>query len=877
MRRILNLWRNLIAKRKLEDQLDAELRSYVDLLEAENIDRGVDPALARRQALLEVGGVEQVKEHVRNARTGRQLEILVSDLYQASRTLCKMPLTATVVVLSLGIGIGVNTTIFSWIQAVVFEPMPSVQQSGSYQNIETLTDSGIYPGVSWPEYNDLRARLSAFRGLLAFRMVPFYVGEAGSAERTYGLLVSGNYFPLLGLKPSLGRFIHPEDALRPGGEAVVVISHAYWQTRFDASPRVLGQRIRVNNCLLTVVGVTPERFQGTVLGLDFSLWVPATLAPVLLSGSTELVDRSQRGYDVMGHLNPGESHATAQAQLNVAMIELAKLYPETNARMRGEILPFWRSPHGPQRMLAASLGILQGIMLLLLLAVCGNTATLMLARSATRQREIGVRLALGAGPWRVVSLLFAENFLLALLGAVLGVLLAIWGTEALRAVPMITRFPIRFQSSIDILDLTFAMFLCFICALIFGVSPAAHLARIDPQITLRSGTSTSSPRSRIRNALMGAEVALALMVLIVATLFLKSFGETRATDPGFRRDGILLASYDLTGRNRSDADARIFANRLLASLRALPTVEEASIAVSVPLDIHGMPVRSFVVEGHPRTGAQLDQALTNTVTPGYFATVGIPILAGRDFADLGDTLAPLQAIVNEEFVRRFIENGEPIGRRIQSRGRTYVISAVVRNSVYNTFGEPSTPMLYLSYRDRPMLVGEIHIRTRTGTEMLLVSDLRRILRDLDPTLSVYDARTMNDNVEKNAFLRRIPAQMFLVLGPLLLILAAIGIYAVVSYSVEQRTKEIGVRLALGATVGRVVSQIAGETLRVVWTGTCIGWLIAALIDIHLNRGVLYLPVFVGVPLILLSIAAFACWLPARRAARLDPMMALRQE
>ena len=516
-------------------------------------------------------------------------------------------------------------------------------------------------------------------------------------------------------------------------------------------------------------------------------------------------------------------------------------------------------------------------MLLLLLAVCGNTATLILARSTSRRREIGVRLALGAGPCRVLSLLFAENFLLALLGAVLGVLLAIWGTEALRAVPMITRFPIRFQSSIDTLDLTFAMFLCLICVLIFGVSPAAHLARIDPQIALRSGTSTGAPRSRIRSAIMSAEVALALIVLVVAALFLKSFGETRATDPGFRRDGILLASYDLTGRSRTDADARIFANRLLARLRALRAVEAASIAVSVPLDIHGMPIRSFAVEGHARTGARLDQALTNTVTPGYFATLGIPILAGRDFADLSDASAPLQAIVNEEFVRRFIERGEPIGRRIQIRERTYVISAVVHNSVYDTFGERSKPMLYLSYRDRPMLIGEIHIRTHTGTEMLLVSDLRRILRDLDPTLSVYDARTMNDNVEKNAFLRRIPAQMFLVLGPLLLILVAIGIYAVVSYSVGQRTKEIGVRLALGATVSRIVSQIAGETLRVVWTGTCIGWLIAAIVDIHLNRGVLYLPVFVGVPLVLLSVAALACWLPARRAARLDPMLALRQE
>ncbi|MBV8902373.1 MAG: ABC transporter permease [Acidobacteriia bacterium] len=290
-----------------------------------------------------------------------------------------------------------------------------------------------------------------------------------------------------------------------------------------------------------------------------------------------------------------------------------------------------------------------------------------------------------------------------------------------------------------------------------------------------------------------------------------------------------------------------------------------------------MPTRSFSVEGHARASAAPDQALTNTVTPGYFKTMGIPIVAGRDFTDLTDQTAPMQAIVNEEFVRRYLKNGGAVGRRIQSRGRTYVIAGVVRNSVYESFGEKSSPMLYFSYRDGPMMNGEIHVRTRVGGEMLLVSDVRRILRHLDPTLSVYDARTMSEHLERNAFLRRIPAQMFVVLGPLLLILAAIGIYAVVSYSVARRVKEIGVRLALGATVHQVVTQIAGETLRVAAVGTCVGWLITIVVDVHLNHGVLYAPVFLGVPLLLLSVAALACWMPAYRAARLDPMVALRED
>ena len=376
---------------------------------------------------------------------------------------------------------------------------------------------------------------------------------------------------------------------------------------------------------------------------------------------------------------------------------------------------------------------------------------------------------------------------------------------------------------------------------------------------------------------MGTEAALALMVLIVAGLFLRSFNETRATDPGFRREGILLASYDLTGRNRTTPEARDFTARLLDRLRGLRGVEQASIAVSVPLDIHGMPMRAFSLEGRTRVSAAPDQALTNTVTPGYFKTIGISIVAGHDFAELSDPGAPMQAVVNEEFVRRFIKSGQPVGRRIQSRDRTYVIAGVARDAMYESFGEKSSPMLYLSYRDRPMMYGEIHLRTRPGSEMLLVSDVRRILRDLDPTLGVYDARTMSEHLERNAFLRRVPAQMFMVLGPLLLLLAAIGIYAVVSYSVARRVKEIGVRLALGATVHQVVTRIASETLRVAAIGTCVGWLITVVVDVHLNHGVLYAPVFLGVPLLLLVVAALASWVPAYRAAQLDPMVALREE
>jgi predicted permease len=381
----------------------------------------------------------------------------------------------------------------------------------------------------------------------------------------------------------------------------------------------------------------------------------------------------------------------------------------------------------------------------------------------------------------------------------------------------------------------------------------------------------------MRNILMASQVALALLVLIVAGLFLESFLETRTLNTGFRRDGVLLAAYDLTGRSTSQAFTRTFAAKLLDALRALPDVQGAAIASSVPLDIHGLPSRVFTVEGHTRTDADFDQALANTVTPGYFAVMDLPLRVGADFADLKDVNSPPQAIVNEEFVRRYLANAEPLGRRLTARGKTFTIVGVVRNSLYNAFGEPPMPAIYFSYRDSPTLVGEVHLWAR-GNETALAQDVRRVVRDLDPDLPVYNVRTLNTHIETNLVFRRVPARLFAVLGPLILVLAAIGIYAVVAYAMSLRTSEIGVRLALGATGRRLVAQFVAESLAVVSVGVIAGWLIAFIAAIDLLASVSIDPkVFGGVPALLLTVAAIACWLPARRAARVDPIAALRQE
>jgi len=877
LKRFLTRVFNSAARRTEEERLREEIEEHIALQTDENLRAGLSPVEARRQAMLKFGGVEAMKQDYRAERGLLFIENLLGDLRNAGRTICRMPGLASVIIVSLAIGIGVNTTIFSWIQMILFEPMPAVSGAANFLLVEPRTEAGGYPGASWLEYRDLRTQVPALRDVVASQMVPFNVGERGQTERTHGQLVSGNYFSALGLKPAIGRFIRPEEAERPGTEAVVVISYDYWQTRFRGAPEAVGQKLRVNERDLIVIGVAPKEFQGTMVPLKFELWVPATMTPALLGGTRDLEDRSTRAFSLIGMLRPGATREEAQAEFRTAMAQLARDYPGASAGIGGEILPFWSAPRGPQRLLISGLAILQGVMLLLLLAVCGNTANLMLARGSTRQREMAVRVALGAGRWRIVSLVLSENMLLAFLGAGLGAAMAVWGTTALRVAPMIGAFPILFQTRVDELTLAFAILLGAACGLIFSAAPVVHLIRLDPQDGLRSSSNTP-PRSRARKALMGVEVGLAMVVLIAAALFLQSFRSARQTDPRFRPEGVLLAAYDLSGRNPDESSEREFAARLLERLRSLPDVEAAAIATNVPLDLHGIPARSFTVQGRVRTEPGQDRAISNTVTPGYFKVMAIPLLEGNDFAEIGDRAAPAQAIVNEEFVRRYLNGADAIGRRIQTRGGSFAIIGVARNSLYDAFDEPPQPAVYLSYRDRPADQGEIHLRTRIGNETALTSEARAVLRDLDPMLPLYDVRTFSQHIERNLYLRRIPARMFVVLGPLLLGLAAIGIYAVVSYAVARRTREIGVRLAFGATSGRVVLQIIRENLGAISWGAAIGWVLALVISVRATtKGAINLPIFIDVPAILLSAATLACWIPARRASRIDPMAALRHE
>ncbi|HEX5069032.1 MAG TPA: ABC transporter permease [Vicinamibacterales bacterium] len=796
------------------------------------------------------------------------------------RSLRRSPLAAAVIVGSIAIGIGVNTVVFSWIQSRVGNPIPGSTRGGDFKLIEFRGDAGSSPASSWQEYRDLQARVPALDELIAFRMAPLNVGHADRLERTYGLLVSGNYFQGLGLSAETGRLIDANDTAAPGATPVVVISRRFWEARLARAPGVIGAVLRINDRPFTVIGVAPAPFQGTVMGLTFDLWIPATAAPLVFEGTRELDARTARDYELLGHVRAGVNAADAGRQLDDALRAMAADYPGTNASVRADLLPQWRSPHGPQQSLMLALGLLQGVMLLVLAAVAGNMANLVLARTTARRKEAAIMLALGAGRWRIARLVLIENVVLALAGAAVGAVLAVWGANALRAVPLPTPagLALTFFTPVDWVSVAFACGLGVLSGLLIGLPPAWQLARTDPAGSLRA-TGASAARRPMRDILLGLEAALAIVVLVVAALFLKSFRDTQTIDPGFRGDGVLLASYDLRGRVRAIDPLRSldFAARLLDRLRQTPAVQDAALALSVPLDIHGMPSRAYRFEGQARADGSTDEALTNTVSPGYFATMAIPIIAGGDFADLRDQAAPPQAIVNEAFARQFGKDSQAVvGRRIVTDDSIFTIAGVVRDSVAVSFGEVTQPLIYLSWRDRPSPAAEIHVRTRGDLETAIAPAVRAAVAQLDATLPLYNVRTLTAHVDANQVFRRVPARMFVVLGPLVLLLMAAGIYAVVAHAVAQRRREIATRAALGATARQIRQELTAETMRAVLMGMAAGGVVALMIDpLAVGGRVDDTLLLAGVAVVFVGTAWIASWWPARAASAVDPISALK--
>ncbi|MBA3849727.1 MAG: hypothetical protein C0502_06995 [Opitutus sp.] len=802
-------------------------------------------------------------------------------LRSALRNLVHAPYLSAVVILSLAIGIGANTLVSSWLRQALFEPLPGVTQPVLL--LEVRDDMGNYSGTNWPEYRDLPGLLPSVSGIAAHRLRALYLGDSERDSRIFAEYVSGNFFPLLGVRPALGRFFVPEEVAQPGSAAVVVISHAFWQHHFQGAPDVLGRPLKLNGVAFTIVGVTPPEFRGAYNTLGFDVWVPLTMAEALQPATLELRSRLHRSYHLLVQLRPGVPPAQVQAELAHAARKFSDINrsAETNRDITFELLPLWRSPRSGT-ILAGSLATLQIFALLILIVVGVNTANLLLARATTRRREIGVRLALGAGARQILAQLLTESVGLALLGAGLGLLFAVWGVDLLQQMPVPSSLPVRISPPLDWFSLLFATGLGTACGILFGLAPALQLARGDVLESLRGGRGLAGGRSRLRDLLVGAEMAVALLVLVLAGLFLKSFRNAQKFDTGYDAERVLLANLDLAGRGYDQQSGMTLLNNLLPRLAALPGIEAVSAAGAVPLDIRGLPTGNIYVEGRPYDPKNPEWIIWFNTAPGYFTTLGLPLVDGRDLSPLERADLPLDAVINEEMARRCWPGVSPIGRRFEIGGTFYTVAGVVRNAKYVALNEAPRPVAWLTLRAQFIFSPTLHLRAASGSPAALLPAVRAAVRGLDAGLTLADTRTLARHIDNNLILQRAPARMLAVLGPLALALAAIGLYAVIAYSLGQRVQEIGVRLALGATPRTVVRMMLWQGLRVVLVGAAVGFALSLVASYLLQKVLVGVPfgdpvIFAGIPALLLGVALLASWLPARRAARVDPLIALRAE
>lgn len=796
------------------------------------------------------------------------METLFHDLRYAVRAFARAPGFALTAALTLALGIGVNTAVFSVANAVLLRPADA-RDAGRIARIYRNRHSPL----SWREFQFVRRNNRSFRGVWAERNAVLALETRGTSERVQAELVSGGFFPTIGVTPAAGRLLTPADDSVQGASPVVVLSHRYWRERFNADPAVVGRAIRLNGRPYTIVGVAREGFANPFPGYAPQLWAPmGEMRPL-----TGMDTRDAGSVYVAGRLRPGIDLSRATADVGVLAAELTRQDPA-----RREPVRLWvgHSRGVTQEMRGAAtamLTALQVVTLLVLLIACTNVANLLLARATARRREIGIRLAIGASRGRLVRQLLTESVLLSLIGGVVGLLLATWLLSAAMAlVP--ADAPVYLNVGLDRRVLLFTLAASLLAGVVFGLAPALRASSPDVVTTLKED-SAAPRRSRLRNALVGAQVALCMVLLAVSALFLRSLGNASRIDPGFDPAPLLVMPVDLRLGSYNDTTGREFYRRLLESVRALPGVRAASLQQVMPLHGDNMETRFRLAgegEDAPPRASNFD-----VVAPDYFRTLGIALLRGREFGEADGAQAPPVAVVNETFAQRTFPGGAAIGQRITFGDTPLTIVGVVRNARYVTLGEEPRAMLYVpfaqNYNDEMVL----HVRT-DGDPAALVRPVQRAARALDPVLPLDDPRPMRQQLRVALLPAKIGAGMLGGFGSLALLLAAVGIYGVISYTVSQRTREIGIRAALGAGRRALIGHVISGTLRVVGAGMAVG-IVLALLAGRGARAFLYgvaptdPAVLVGTPLVLALVALGASWFPARRAAAVDPMVALRAE
>jgi len=813
---------------------------------------------------------------------------LFQDLRYGIRMLAKSPGFTAVAIITLALGIGATTTVFTWIDGVLLHPLPGVEKPDELLSFETVAANGEFLTTSYPDYRDYRDHLTSLAGLAATQIEPLSVGEEDHAEQVWGELVSGNYFAVLGVKPALGRAFLPEEyGDKPGAFPIVVISYGLWRRRFNSDPQAVGKTIRVNRQELTIVGVAPPDFRGTIGGLAFDLWVPFMMHPQLQGvGEWMLRDRQTRQLIVMARLKPGVRLDQARAEIAGLARSMAEADADTNKGVSAMVLPIWKSHFGAQSLLLKPLEILMAVCVVVLLIVCANVANLLLARFTARQKEFNVRLALGAGRFRLARQVLTESLVLAAAGAGGGILLAAWMGGALQYMSPPSHFPVALDVRLNGRMLLFTVVVCVVAALLSGAVPALQVARTDLNDSLKEGGrggATGARSHRLRALLMVSELSLAVVALVCAGLLVRSFQAARRINPEFDPDHVLLSRFFIDTSGYNLEQRKEFCERLGEKLASEPSVTDVAYSDVEPLGLLAGWWEPLEVEGYvPGTGENM-KTYRSVVSPGYFKLMRIPLLEGRDFTEQDDEKRMPVMIVNQTFVKRFFGGRDPIGRRVHGWGEWFTVIGEAKDSKYINLTEAQLPYFYVPFRQvyRADMGLAFSIRTTTDPNESIAM-MRRDLRAIDPNIAIVDAMPLAEHIVNTLFAEKVAANLLSTLGGLAMLLAAVGLYSVMAYAVTQRTHEIGIRMALGAKRKDVMKLIVGQGFALTLVGIGAG-LVAALALTRLLTSFLYgttttdPTTFIGVSVLLASVALLASYIPARRATKVDPMVALRYE
>ena len=815
------------------------------------------------------------------------MQTLLQDLRFGFRMRRRSPGFSVLAFLCLTLGIGSNAAVLSWIEGILFRPFPAVaHQERMVALTGTTRGASELDGLSTPDFLDFEKNCTLFESFIVDRIMGTTLSTGDRSERAVGAIVSANYFDALGVHPILGRGFKPEEDTGRNAYPVTVISYGTWKNRYKGDAQIIGKTQYLNGVQHTIVGVAPEDFHGTFVGYSFQFWVTTSMQETFDSTGYKLEDRGARWIEGHAFLKPGVSLAQAQAEISAVAKRLENDYPETNRSRGVQLFPLWKTPFNQAGAMVPTLGIALAVVLFVLLIACANVGNLFLVRSLLRRHEITVRMALGAGRGRLLRQLFTEGMILAVAAAAGGVLVAYWlrNVLVLAFPPGLPGIIINLPGHIDWRVLVVSAGVCIVATLLFAFAPAIQASKVDLAGALKteSGGVVSGRRSSwLRSVLVLVQVCLSFVLVASAGLLIQSLQRIQNASPGFSTQGVILSSIDLFSAGYSPERARIFDDELLNRVRALPGVASATFSGVRPFSYVDYGSAPITIDGYQSAPDEQPTAEYNKVGEGYFTTIGIPLIAGRDFTRADNENAPLVAIVNESMAARYWPGKDPIGQRLQMKDRWIQVIGVAKNSNYHTKLERSKSFLYIPMRQNFSVQCGLIIRTQQSPGAILTA-LAQGVHALDPNLAPLDTITMQEQVDRMSYTQRLSVVLLGSFGGVALLLAVIGLYGVMSYVVSQSTRELGLRMALGANVADLLRLIMSRGVVLTAGGLGLGILTAFALTRSLGN-LLYKvsphdPLAFGTAFAVITIASLAaCFLPAWRATRIDPVQALREQ